>query len=120
MPPDIRKGGLTQGGPYSTELTSSPDSLYLSVEKEVGKAANGEGTKSASMNRHAFAAGVVSNAMKTKSKLWYWVGGNTLLVWFVTTFFPHTFSVSAFFLSVGQNRAANLVTRIPSSTNPAD
>jgi len=40
-----------------------------------------------------FAAGVVANALKEKSEMWYWRGGNARLVWFVTTFFKHTFPV---------------------------
>jgi len=47
------------------------------------------------MEPSVFAAGVVSNAMKTKSEPWYWRGGNARLVWFVTTFFGHTFPVCA-------------------------
>ena len=41
-----------------------------------------------------YAKAVVANALKPKSKLWFWYGANTLLVWFVTTFLPHTFPVS--------------------------
>lgn len=41
-----------------------------------------------------YASKVVANALKSKSKLWFWMGGQTWLVWFVTTFLPHTFSVS--------------------------
>ena len=47
------------------------------------------------MEPSVFAAGVVSNAMKTKSESWYWRGGNARLVWFVTTFLGHTFFVCA-------------------------
>jgi len=73
----------------------SLDSLYAPVEKDIQKAANGEDTAKAAMDPYLFAEGVVSNAMKTKAKLWFWRGGNTLLVWFVTTFFPHNFPVSS-------------------------
>lgn len=45
------------------------------------------------MDPSVFAAGVVANAMKAKSDTWYWRGGNARLVWFVTTFFGHTFLV---------------------------
>lgn len=48
------------------------------------------------MSPAVFAKGVVANALKPKSKLWYWRGANALLVWFVTVFAPHLLPVSLF------------------------
>lgn len=75
----------------------SLDSLHLPVEKGIQRAANCEDTQDASMDRHLFATGVVSNSLKTKPKYWYsyWRGANSLLVCFVTVFFSYTFPVSA-------------------------
>ena len=53
------------------------------------------------MEPSVYAKAVVANALKPKSKLWFWYGANTLLVWFVTTFLPHTFPVSAW-ISLGR------------------
>jgi hypothetical protein len=46
------------------------------------------------MNASVFAAGVVANALKSKSNLWYWRGAKTGIVWVATTFMRHTFLVS--------------------------
>lgn len=48
------------------------------------------------MNSQDFAAGVVANALKTKSTAYYWRGGNSTLVWLITTLLPHTFPVRNF------------------------
>jgi hypothetical protein len=46
------------------------------------------------MERSVYASKVVANALKPRSKLWVWLGAQTLLVWVITTFLPHTFPVS--------------------------
>ncbi|MCJ1456638.1 hypothetical protein MMC28_007000 [Mycoblastus sanguinarius] len=79
-------------------------SLYLPVLDDIQKAATGEATEKDAMERSVFAAGFVANAMKTKSDPWYWRGTNTRLVWFVTTFFRHTYPDSIFYKSSGLNK----------------
>lgn len=45
------------------------------------------------MDPTEFARGVVDNALKPTSNPRFWYGARSSLVWFVTTFFGHTFMV---------------------------
>lgn len=71
------------------------DSLYLPVQKAVEETRAGSKLGKGAMAPRQFAHGVVSNAVKQRPQSWFWYGSKSTLVWLITTFFPHTFLVSA-------------------------
>ncbi|KAH6713294.1 hypothetical protein DL95DRAFT_494452 [Leptodontidium sp. 2 PMI_412] len=78
----------------SVELPA--DSLYLPIQSYINDTAAGKELSKSAMTASAFAQGLVANAMKPRSNLWYWRGGNALLVWAVTTFAPHLMTDTIF------------------------
>jgi hypothetical protein len=74
--------------------THQPGSLYTSLQTQINDAASGKEFQDVLMAPSVYSQGVVANALKNKSKLWYWRGGNTWLVWGFTTFLWHLFPVS--------------------------
>ncbi|KAL2071760.1 hypothetical protein VTL71DRAFT_12995 [Oculimacula yallundae] len=83
-----------------------PDSLYLPVQSYINDAATGKEIANGAMDVSVYARGVVANAMKPKSKLWFWRGGSAWLVWAVTTFGPHLLPDRIFAATNGLNKLA--------------
>lgn len=83
------------------------------------------------MDPAVYARGVVDNALKEMSELWYWRGAKIWVVWAMTTLLWHRFPVRspivfhlvAFFrfeTEQGFERFADGVFRIPHSRNRVD
>ncbi|KAH8810852.1 hypothetical protein F5884DRAFT_819355 [Xylogone sp. PMI_703] len=70
------------------------DSLYMSIASNISQTLLGELLGKGATEPSEFAKGVVANAMKESSNLWFWYGARSSIVWFITTFMPHTFLVS--------------------------
>ncbi|KAH7350684.1 hypothetical protein BKA65DRAFT_549684 [Rhexocercosporidium sp. MPI-PUGE-AT-0058] len=88
------------------------DSLYLPVQCYIADAASGKEVSKGAMTPSVYAQGLVANAMKPKSKLWYWRGGSAWLVWAVTTFAPHLFPDTIFASTNGLKVLAGKVKKV--------
>ena len=75
------------------QLTLRVGSFYQPIGAEFTRSLAAEDVLSSAMDAKEFAAGVVANALKTKSTAYYWRGGSANIVWLISIFLPHTFSV---------------------------
>jgi hypothetical protein len=71
--------------------------MYILIKPQAEYVMNGSELLKGAMNPEEFARGVVSHALKKNPAPRFWYGGSSALVWFITTFFKHTFLVSAIF-----------------------
>jgi len=62
------------------------NSLYAPAKGLIEPVMAGEGLKDAGIEPEVFATAVVKNALKSNSTKDLWVGGNTFIVWFASTF----------------------------------
>ncbi|TVY37102.1 NADPH-dependent 1-acyldihydroxyacetone phosphate reductase [Lachnellula subtilissima] len=62
------------------------NSLYAPAKGLIEPAMAGEGLEDAGMEPDVFATAVVKNVLKSNSTKDLWVGGNTFIVWFASTF----------------------------------
>jgi hypothetical protein len=76
-------------------LTTSIASLYDPISAHITETQSGERLGKGATTATLFAEKVVANAIKEHSTLWFWCGAMSRIVWFVTTFLPHTFLVSS-------------------------
>lgn len=92
---NIMSGGIETkffDNQVATELPST--SLYAPWRKEVEWVANGGVVKGTWTPAEVYAQKVVKNALKRNPNVNYWVGDQTFMVWFMTTFLWHTVIVS--------------------------
>jgi 1-acylglycerone phosphate reductase len=71
------------------------NSLYAPAKDIVEPTMAGEGVEEAAMEADVFAAAVVKNVLKTNPTKNQWVGGNTFIIWFASTFGWSTIWVSS-------------------------
>lgn len=94
-----------------TKLIQRLDSRYRSLQSQINYSGSAEEWRPWT-EPSEFAAGVVANALKKNSKVWYWRGANTFLTWFAVTFLPHAFLVSSLVVCTYRLRKINLSVRI--------
>ncbi|CZR61762.1 related to 1-acyldihydroxyacetone-phosphate reductase [Phialocephala subalpina] len=64
------------------------NSLYRSLQTQINYSGSAEEWRPWTEPAD-FAVGVVANALKKISNVWYWHGAKTFLTWFAVTFLPH-------------------------------
>jgi 1-acylglycerone phosphate reductase len=77
---------------WKTRLILLVDSRYRSLQSQINYSSSAEEWRPWT-EPSDFAAGVVANALKKNSKVWYWRGANTFLTWFAVTLLPYAFLV---------------------------
>lgn len=79
---------------FASQLPSTlpTDSLYRPIEAEMTAFTNQ--APAASMDPREYAKGVVANALKENSTVYYWRGGSAMIVRMVTAVAPAWISVS--------------------------
>jgi 1-acylglycerone phosphate reductase len=73
-----------------------PNSLYSPAKKEVEDIMSGELAFRGAMKVEVYAEGVAGNALKSNPKKVQWLGGESFLIWFASTFGWATIWVSFF------------------------
>lgn len=69
------------------ELPSLPaNSRYLPAKDIIEPTMKGEGLEADGMDVHTYATAVVKNVLKSNPSKNQWVGGNTFIIWFASTF----------------------------------
>ncbi|KAF3065553.1 NADPH-dependent 1-acyldihydroxyacetone phosphate reductase [Trichoderma lentiforme] len=95
-----RLSSLRVSGPWSQIFEKeaanyATDSLYLPVKAKIQYIMDGSELKAGAMDPAQFARRVVDNALKSNPEARLWYGTSSGLIWFMTTFFKHTFLASS-------------------------
>ncbi|KAK0383163.1 hypothetical protein NLU13_9076 [Sarocladium strictum] len=92
-------------------ISLPPGSRYLPIQSQAEPVLNGRDLQAGAMDPAKFAKRVVNEATRTSPTARLWYGTNAALIWFMTTFFRHTFLDSMLSKQSGLAALAKLLSR---------